>query len=60
MTEKMFLPNSNSRNNRWLLPVPIPAWSKAKEFLSTWSSDDLASAEEVREWLVRWRGRNVA
>ncbi|UCG88764.1 MAG: hypothetical protein JSW71_09600 [Gemmatimonadota bacterium] len=60
MTEKMFLPNSNSRNNRWLLPVPIPAWSKAKEFLSTWSSDDLTSAEEVREWLVRWRGRNVA
>jgi hypothetical protein len=41
--------------NRWLLGEPIPAWTKAKDFVANWSAHDLKSAAETREWLDRWK-----
>jgi hypothetical protein len=40
---------------RWLLGEPIPAWTKAKDFVANWSAHDLKSAAETREWLDRWK-----
>jgi hypothetical protein len=41
--------------NQWLLHEPIPAWTKAKDFLAGWSVRDLMSGIETREYLDRWR-----
>jgi len=43
--------------SQWLLEDPIPAWTKAKDFLAGWSVRDLMSGLETREYLDRWRRR---
>jgi hypothetical protein len=45
--------STNGLVARWLLEEPIPAWSKAQDFVASWSSRDLTSPSEFREWLNR-------
>ncbi len=34
----------------WYLPKPIPTWSKAREFVESWSVENITPAEQFEEW----------
>jgi len=36
--------------NSWYLPRPIPAWSKAGEFINEWSVEKITPMEQFAEW----------
>jgi len=38
--------------NSWYLHVPIPTWSKAKEFVESWSVEKITPAEQFAEWTM--------
>ena len=45
--------------NSWCLPRPIPAWSKAGEFINEWSVEKITPVEQFAEWSMynKYNGR---
>lgn len=42
----------------WYLQKPIPTWSKAGEFVESWSVEEITPTEEFAEW-VRYKRRKL-
>jgi hypothetical protein len=51
---KWDLPVPSARS--WYLPRPIPAWSKAREFVESWSVEKITPIEQFAEW-TRYNGK---